>query len=156
MVGEKSFRQDLLYRLNTVEIKLPPLKERTEDIAELTRHFMGLYGKKYQREGLELSGRAMKKLKEYHWPGNIRELQHAIERAVIMTEGKFVEPADFQLQESLHMDSISLKDELNLEEVERIAIKNAVKKHNGNLSKAARELGLGRTTLYRKMAKYEL
>ncbi|MCB9234997.1 MAG: sigma-54-dependent Fis family transcriptional regulator [Bacteroidia bacterium] len=156
MVEEKIFRQDLLYRLNTVELKLPPLRERTEDIPELLQHYFGLYTKKYQRDGLELAGGTVKKLREYHWPGNIRELQHAIERAVIMSDGKFVLPEDFQLQESRPENTFSLQDDLNLEEVEKVAIQNAIRKHDGNLSKAARELGLGRTTLYRKMSKYDL
>ena len=158
MVRENQFRQDLIYRINTVEIVLPPLKERASDIPLLTKFYFEMYCDKYQRQGITLSGEAEDKLLQYSWPGNIRELQHTLERAVIMAEGGKVKANDLSIQ--LIPDSVApqtmLPQDYNLEEVEKIAIKNAIQKHNGNLSKAAKELGLGRTTLYRKMNKYEL
>ena len=158
MVGERSFRQDLLYRINTVEIRLPSLRERKEDVPELITHFLAVYANKYQREGLKVSDDAMDYLKGYHWPGNIRELQHAVERAVIMSDSDILAKEDFWLDDesiptSINMDST---DSLNLVDMERVAIKNAILKHNGNISKAAKELGVGRTTLYRRMEKYGL
>ncbi len=158
MVRENQFRQDLIYRINTVEIVLPPLKDRISDIPLLTKHYFDLYCEKYQRQGMVLSPEAIEKLQQYNWPGNIRELQHTLERAVIMAEGGKVKANDLSinlLPESTAPQTM-LPQDYNLEEVEKIAIKNAIQKHNGNLSKAAKELGLGRTTLYRKMNKYEL
>jgi len=154
MVGEETFRQDLLYRINTMEIHLPPLRDRIEDIPELTEHFLEEYKNKYHKATLGIHSSAIEKLQNYRWPGNIRELQHVIERAVIMVEGKMIQPYDLLLQTPLTQDSLT--DSLNLEEVEKSTILRALKKHHYNLSSTAKELGLGRTTLYRKMKKYEL
>lgn len=158
MVRENTFRQDLLYRVNTVEIHLPPLRERDDDIPLLAQHYLNIYAEKYQKGMMQLAGETLVKLQQYHWPGNIRELQHALERSVIMSESNVLQPSDFLLQEPGQSPSIEqhVSSTLNLEDVERSAIRNAILKHNGNLSRAAKELGLGRTTLYRKMSKYGL
>jgi DNA-binding NtrC family response regulator len=154
MVEEKLFRQDLLYRINTIEIKLPPLRERKEDIPPIARYYAEQYSRKYRSEPVTISDAAMQKLLQHPWPGNIRELQHAIERAVILCESFEIRPADFIFQEA-EMETV-IPAHINLEEMEKQAIYNAIKKHEGNLTQAARELGLGRTTLYRKMEKYGL
>lgn len=154
MVEEDKFRQDLLFRINTVEIHIPPLRERTEDIPDLVHHFFETYKNKYRKNQLSIKSNAIKDLQKYHWPGNIRELQHIIERAVIMAEGKEIRPKDFILDQKKNIETNI--NTLNLEEVEKQTILKALKKHNYNLSAAAKELGLGRTTMYRKMNKYEL
>ncbi len=154
MVEEEKFRQDLLFRINTVEIHIPPLRERTEDIPDLVHHFLNIYKKKYNKNQLNIKNSSIKELQKYHWPGNIRELQHIIERAVIMAEGTEIRPKDFILNQKKNIETNI--NTLNLEEVEKQTILKALKKHNYNLSAAAKELGLGRTTMYRKMNKYEL
>jgi two-component system response regulator HydG len=157
MVKENRFRQDLIYRINTVEVSLPLLRERGKDIQLLARHFLKTYTAKYQRQGLQLSTDALSRLQQYDWPGNVRELQHTLERAVIMAEGNEIQAGDLSI--SAHRasaDQAFSEQELNLEEVEKKAIQKAIQKHQGNLSQAAKELGLGRTTLYRKMNKYGL
>ncbi|MEM9981828.1 MAG: sigma-54 dependent transcriptional regulator, partial [Bacteroidota bacterium] len=155
MIEESQFRQDLLYRVNTVEIRLPALRERTEDIALLAEHYLQVYAKKYQKEGLKITKETLKKLESYHWPGNIRELQHAIERAVILSEGYALQPDDFVLTTPVSKNEKS-HETLNMEEIEKKTIEEAIRKHEGNLSHAAKALGMGRTTLYRKMKKYGL
>jgi DNA-binding NtrC family response regulator len=156
MVAEKKFRQDLLYRINTVEIHLPPLCERIEDIPPIAQYFINIYSKKYHKPVKEMSDLALKKLERYHWPGNIRELQHAIERAVIMSESDIFQPSDFLLS------SIEIKEEelsfenLDLENVEKNVIIKALEKHSGNISRTSKELGLTRTALYRRLEKYGL
>ena len=155
MVNEGYFREDLLYRINTVEIVLPPLRERSEDIPLLTAHFLGTYCQKYQKPRLKLPDYVVKKLQKYHWPGNIRELQHALERAVIMCEGDTLRAEDFALFKREGQDDLET-DNYNLEKLEAWAIKNAIKKHQGNISHAAEELGLSRGALYRRMEKYDL
>jgi len=154
MIEEGSFRQDLLYRINTLEIHLPPLRDRTEDIPLLLDFFIKKFGIKYQKENLKLSTETIKKLKAYQWPGNIRELKHLIERAVIMSESKILNPSDFPLKIETQKGPGS--NSLNIEDIEKQAIKFAIQKNHGILSKAAQELGMGRTTLYRKMNKYGL
>ena len=152
MLDKYQFRQDLLYRINTVEIHVPPLRERLSDISLLTGHFVAQYSRKYNKPDLGIHPETITKLREYHWPGNVRELQHTVERAVIMTDNAFLQPDDFFLSKpQRQQDTLP---NLNLREIERQAIQKAVIKHQGNMSKAARELGLGRTTLYRKMAKH--
>lgn len=155
MITESEFRQDLLYRINTVEIKLPPLRERVEDIEPIARHFLKMYGKKYRKEKMRLNETTLNKLKKYSWPGNVRELQHAIERAVIMANSHLLAPEDFLLIERPTQNVIT-SDNYNIEEMEKQAIQNAVRNAEGNLTKAAQTLGLGRSTLYRKMSKYSL
>jgi two-component system response regulator HydG len=154
MVQEGTFRQDLLYRINTVEIRVPPLSERVEDITMLAQHYLNYYAKKYHKLVNTIAPEAMDRLKRYAWPGNIRELQHAIERAVIMTDSATLQESDFLLSRSLTSGPVN--NTLNLDEVERAAIAKALQMHNGNISKAADELGLTRASLYRRMEKYAL
>ncbi len=156
MVNEGKFRQDLLYRINTVEIKLPPLRERIEDIEPLVEHFLELYCKKYKIQKKRLNASTLKRLHVHHWPGNIRELQHAVERAVIMGEGNMLEPHDFFLSEGPEQQEPKevLPANMNLEETEKMLIRKVVDKHGGNISRAAKELGLTRASLYRRMEKY--
>lgn len=154
MVQEGTFRQDLLYRINTVEINVPPLSERVEDIPMLAQHYLNYYAKKYHKVVNVIATEAMDRLKRYAWPGNIRELQHAIERAVIMTDSATLQESDFLLSRSLTSGPVI--NTLNLDEVERAAIAKALQMHNGNISKAADELGLTRASLYRRMEKYAL
>ncbi len=156
MVHSNEFRQDLLYRINTIEIHLPALRERTEDIPLLAEHFLRQYSRKYDKEITKISEPAFKKLQTYTWPGNVRELQHAVERAVIMTDHSVLQPEDFLLT-SLHGDeSTMVFHDYNLEEVEKTVIRKALDKHEGNISKSAEELGLTRASLYRRMEKYDL
>lgn len=151
MVAQNRFRQDLLYRINTVEITLPPLRERHEDISLLVEHFLGMYRKKYNKHSLKLAPVTLKKLEKYEWPGNVRELQHSIERAVIMSEEESIQPSDFSFSLPENKES---KKNLNLEEVEKSAIIKVMNKYSGNISHAAKELGLTRAALYRRIKKY--
>ena len=156
MVARNDFRQDLLYRINTVEIQLPLLRERQEDIALLVGHFLGLFSKKYKKPITAVSAPALKKLERYHWPGNIRELIHTLERAVILAESQMLQPADFLFPDNEKEVEGVVFDNYNLEDVEKTVIRKALKKHAGNVSHAARDLGLTRTSLYRRMEKYGL
>lgn len=158
MVNENKFRQDLLYRINTVEIKLPALRERQEDIPLLVEHFLHTYGKKYQKGKLKVDSATMVKLQEYHWPGNIRELRHAVERAAILGEDNNLKISDFILQAPEQNNDKASQgfQKYNLAEIERWAVRKALTKHQGNISRAADELGLTRAALYRRMAKYDL
>ena len=156
MVVQNIFRQDLLYRINTVEIQLPPLRERQEDVALLVDYFLDLYTKKYQKPKKRISSATLKKLEKYHWPGNVRELQHAIERAVIMSDSNVLQPYDFFLTAPEKREDGLVFDRLNLEEVEKIVIQKVIAKHGGNISRASQELGLTRTSLYRRLEKYGL
>ncbi len=157
MVNESTFRQDLLYRINTVEIKLPPLRDRLEDIPLLASHFLANYTKKYRKEIMGISPDAIISLQKYQWPGNIRELQHAIERAVIMSDNQTLEVNDFFfLKGSQNSNDDVITDNLNLDDVERNVIKRAINIHDGNISKAAKELGLTRASLYRRLEKHGL
>jgi two-component system response regulator HydG len=155
MVQEGTFRQDLLYRINTVELQVPPLSERMDDIPLLAKHYLNYYSKKYHKNVSTIAQEAMDKLKRYPWPGNIRELQHAIERAVIMTDSSSLQESDFLFSRSMN-NMASTSDTLNLDEVEKTAIVKALSMHGGNISKAADELGLTRASLYRRMEKYGL
>jgi DNA-binding NtrC family response regulator len=157
MVEESTFRQDLLYRINTVEIHLPPLRERGDDIEMLANHFIGIYCQKYRKPQNKLSGDAARKLLKYHWPGNIRELQHAIERAVIMSDQQTMGLDDFFfLQPKIESNSDGNFSNYNLDDVEKQVIQRAIDKHAGNISKAAKDLGLTRASLYRRMEKHGL
>ena len=157
MIGDNTFRQDLLYRINTVEIKLPPLRERIEDIPLLVEHFVKVYSKKYRKEVRSLHEDAIYKLQKYNWPGNIRELQHALERAIIMSDNTELQPEDFFFLTQNKSTSQDLNtDNLNLDEVERSVIERAINIHSGNISKAAKELGLTRASLYRRLEKHGL
>ncbi|MFQ5639020.1 MAG: sigma-54-dependent transcriptional regulator [bacterium] len=156
MVAENKFRQDLLYRINTVEIQLPPLRERQEDIPLLLNFFLELYSKKYQKQTKRFNTAVLKKLQNYHWPGNVRELQHAVERAVIMSDSNVLQPFDFFFTPTAQQQDGLVFDRYNLEVVEKVVIQKTLTKHSGNISKAARELGLTRTSLYRRLEKYGL
>lgn len=161
MVADNSFRQDLLYRINTVEVKLPSLRERSGDVVHLANYYLDIYATKYNKGDMEILPETLKKLQSYSWPGNIRELQHSLERAVILSDYPALRPEDFTLQGASVPAAVAAvaqsgQENLNLEEVEKSAIRDAILKHNGNLSRAAKELGLGRTTLYRKLSKYGL
>ena len=156
LVAANEFRPDLLYRINTVEIELPPLRERHEDIPLLVDYFLTDYSKKYQKPQKRMSPGVLKKMEKYHWPGNIRELQHAIERAVIMGETQVLQPSDFFFTTPESKEASLTFDKLNLDDVEKAVIQKVIAKHSGNISKAARELGLTRTSLYRRLEKYGL
>jgi DNA-binding NtrC family response regulator len=156
MVADERFRQDLLYRINTVEIHLPPLRERTGDIAVLADHFLKIYTKKYNKKINRISPHAYKKLAMYSWPGNVRELQHAIERALIMCESSTLEAEDFLLTQSKKKQTDVDIDTYNLDDIERQIITKVLKQSQGNITKAAQDLGLTRTSLYRRMEKYDL
>lgn len=156
MVKENKFRQDLLYRINTVEVKVPPLRERIEDLPLLVDHFLKYYCSKYNMPLKRVNPSTLKRLEKHSWPGNIRELQHAVERAVIMSESKILEPDDFFLSSSEEAHEEQVSGSMNLEETEKILIRKVIDKHGGNISKAARELGLTRASLYRRIEKYGL
>jgi len=156
MVKDRSFRQDLLYRINTIEIHLPALRDRAEDILLLAEHFLQLYNRKYNRNISGISAMLKKALLAYPWPGNVRELQHAMERAVIMARDiGSLQPDDFMLgaNPSVEVDTLSAIS-MNLEDMERETILKAIKKHQGNISEASKELGLTRASLYRRLEKY--
>jgi DNA-binding NtrC family response regulator len=155
LVAASKFREDLLYRINTVEIGLPPLRDRAEDIPLLAQHFLGLYSSKYRKPVRRLGAGTLKKLERYHWPGNVRELQHAVERAVILSESATLEPVDFYFHPAEQSESITLRD-FKLDDVERNVILKAITKHRGNISQAAKELGLTRAALYRRLGKHGL
>ncbi|CAA9249774.1 MAG: Two-component transcriptional response regulator, LuxR family [uncultured Adhaeribacter sp.] len=156
MVGQGRFRQDLLYRINTVEIHLPPLRERREDIKLLAEHFLTQYRRKYHKPNLELDPATIKKLSEYPWPGNIRELDHAIERAVIMSEGNALQVSDFGLTSAPGQNGNSLSEDLTLDALEKLMVQKMLAKYAGNITHAARELGITRTALYRRIEKHGL
>ncbi len=156
MVAENRFRQDLLYRVNTVEIRMPPLKERPEDIPLLVDHFLKIYCKKYNKPLKRVNQATLKRVEKYHWPGNVRELQHAIERAVIMSESAALQPSDFFFPAAETKEDSLFIDDYNLEEIEKLIIRKVLSKHAGNISHAAKELGLSRTSLYRRFEKYGL
>jgi len=156
MVGSGDFRQDLLFRINTIEIHLPALRDRKEDIPLLTEHFVKLYSKKYHKAEKKISESTLQKLQEYRWPGNVRELQHSVERAVILSDSSELEPSDFMLIKQDDSGEEMHIEDYNLEEVEKMVLRKAMKKHAGNISKAADELGLTRASLYRRLEKYGL
>ena len=154
MVEEKTFRQDLFYRINTIELDLPPLRERSEDIAVLADFYLKQFSKKYSRPVTDISSALVKKMQQYNWPGNIRELQHAIERAVILSQEKTLQPDDLFLKSSGGQPTTATG--FDLEDMEKTLIVKAMKRFNGNITDAARELGLSRAALYRRMEKYGL
>jgi DNA-binding NtrC family response regulator len=157
LANENRFRKDLIYRINTVEITVPPLRKRGPDIILLAHHFANIYAKKYLKPQLDFDARAIEKLKEYPFPGNVRELQYTMERAVIMSEGEILTPSDLIFSP---IETVQKKEEepkeLNLSSVEKSTILRVIEKHSGNISKAAKELGLTRTALYRRLSKYDI
>jgi len=156
MVEKKEFRQDLLYRINTVEIQIPPMRERKDDIPLLTEYFLQIYKNKYKKPNLRISSAALKRLEGYYWPGNVRELQHMIERSIILSEGNVLEASDFFLTPMQEKERELQIENYNLDEVEKTIIQKVISKNEGNITKAAKELGLTRTSLYRRMEKYGL
>lgn len=157
LANENRFRKDLIYRINTVEITVPPLRKREDDIITLAKHFVQLYATKYLKPSLILDGSAIEKLRHYHYPGNVRELQYTIERAVIMSDGESLQGTDL-IFSPIESNTASSDEpaELNLSTIEKNAILRVIEKHNGNITKAAKELGLTRTALYRRLSKYEI
>jgi transcriptional regulator with PAS, ATPase and Fis domain len=157
LANENRFRKDLVYRINTVEVNVPPLRKRGDDIVLLANHFSKVYGNKYMKTGLKLDTGATEALMRYHYPGNVRELQYTIERAIIMADGDLLGRKDLIFSP---IESISVHEEvttdLNLSSVEKNTILRVIEKHNGNISKAARELGLTRTALYRRLSKHDI
>ncbi|RFM25893.1 sigma-54-dependent transcriptional regulator [Deminuibacter soli] len=158
LANETRFRKDLIYRINTVEITVPPLRKRADDIVLLAKHFIKIYTAKYMKPNLEVSAGAIEKLKSYHFPGNVRELQYTIERAVIMAEGDDLQAKDllFSPIEAASSEVNDEKEDYKLSTMERNTILKVIEKHNGNISKAAKELGLTRTALYRRLNKYDI
>lgn len=155
MIKEGSFREDLLYRINMVEIPVPPLRDRSEDIPLLAHYFLKKLSKKYRKEKLRFSHNILNKFQKYHWPGNIREFQHTLERAVILSEGNLLKVSSISSDYSLQ-SSGNKEDTLNLEEMEKKYILRALSKNKGNVTKSAKDLGIARTALYRRLEKYGL
>lgn len=158
LANESRFRKDLIYRINTVEVQVPPLRDRGNDILLLARHFVEKYATKYSKQIPELEKKTEEKLLRYHFPGNVRELQYSIERALIMAEGGALTPDDviFSPIEQKGAGTNAEQDEYNLTEMEKNTIMKVIEKHNGNISKASQELGLTRTALYRRLSKYNI
>jgi len=157
LADEQRFRKDLIYRINTVEITVPPLRERENDILLITNHFLRIYSTKYMKPELKLSEQVKSKLINYHYPGNVRELQYAIERAVIMADGDILNNDDIVFSPiEQKTEKISGFQTKNLEELERNAIIQVIEKYHGNITKAAKELGLTRIALYRRIKKYDI
>ena len=155
MISEGNFRQDLLYRINTVEITLPPLRERSEDIPLLAHFYLAKFSRKYHKPELELSKKGLEKLIQFNWPGNIRELQHTIERAVILSNEKVILPEHLNLSESGKEEELRMND-YNLDMLEKWAVQKCLEKHGGNITNASKELGLTRGAMYRRISKYGL
>jgi DNA-binding NtrC family response regulator len=153
-VNEGLFREDLLYRINTIQIEVPPLRDRVDDIPVLAFHFLRVYSEKYNKPGKKFSTQALEKLSNYQWPGNIREMQHSIEKAVILSDSSVLGPNDFSFSNS--SKSTADNDNTTLEEMEKRLISEAVKKYDNNLSIVASKLGITRQTLYNKLKKYDL
>jgi DNA-binding NtrC family response regulator len=153
-VSAGRFRQDLLFRLNTVEIHLPPLRQRREDLPILAAHFLRQHAARYRKSPAGFEEAALKALLEHPWPGNVRELDHAVERAVLMSRGAMVRAADLSLRAS--PDGPGRLEEMSLEEVERCLIRKALERHGGNVSQAAQALGLSRSALYRRLQRHGL
>jgi len=155
-IAEGKFRQDLMFRLNTVEIHLPPLRDRREDIAELAEHFLCQHGERYRRGRMGFSLQAVEALQQYSWPGNVRELNHIIERAVLMSSSSTVTAMDLSLQTTPAAQLSARLEEMSLEDAERLLITKALARFEGNANRAAEALGLSRSALYRRLQKYGL
>lgn len=155
MVFERKFRQDLLYRINTVEIRVPSLRERAEDVPLLLEYYLGRYGLKYKRQDLRIDKGVMGKLKKYHWPGNIRELQHAVERAVILNPGRVIQSPALLISH-ISPPPVKSNQALTLDEMEKQFILQSLEDHGGHVSNTARTLGMTRTALYRRIKKHGL
>lgn len=156
LANEAKFRKDLIYRINTVEIMMPPLRGRDKDILLLANHFIELYAEKYLKSSFNLESGFIKKLENYYFPGNVRELQYALERAVIMSDGNSLAEEDLVFSPIERSENNVEATTLNLEAVEKTTILKVIEKNNGNISKSAKELGITRTALYRRLNKYGL
>ncbi len=155
MISNHLFREDLYYRINTIVIEIPPLRDRGEDIILLAEHFLKEYATKYEKMNLKFSSKTFDKLMKYDWPGNVRELRHTIEKAVILSEADVLKPEDFFISYPLQQNNHSERP-YTFAEIEKQAVETALRNNNGNIVKAAKELGLARQTLYNKMQKYNL
>ncbi len=153
MVAEGKFREDLLYRINTIVIEVPPLRDRVDDIPILANYFLRRYCEKYNKGPMKLTTHALEKLSDYNWPGNVRELQHAIEKAVIMSDSQILMPSDFSFS-SQHTKPVH--GEMTLAEMEKKMILDSLRRHGNNISMVALKLGITRQTLYNKMRKYDI
>ncbi len=153
-VAEGRFREDLLYRLNTVEVELPPLRDRREDIPLLANYFLRRQAERYRKPAARFETDAMQALLEHAWPGNVRELEHVIERTVLMARGEVIRAADLGLK--ARYDGSAHLEEMRLEQAERHLIQKALDRHSGNVSQAAAALGLSRSALYRRLQRYDL
>jgi DNA-binding NtrC family response regulator len=153
-VNQGLFREDLLYRINTIQIEVPPLRDRVDDIPLLAFHFLRIYCDKYNKPGKKINDGGLEKLSNYRWPGNIRELRHSIEKAVILSDSSLLGPSDFSFNTS--SKGVSDNDNITLEEMEKRLIAESIKKHDNNLSIVASKLGITRQTLYNKLKKYDL
>jgi DNA-binding NtrC family response regulator len=151
-VKEGLFREDLLYRINTIMIEVPPLRDRVDDIPVLANYFLRVNSERYNRGPMKISTSALEKLSNHDWPGNVRELQHAMEKAVIMSDSQVLKPTDF----GFHSSSRMIYGEMTLEEMEKRAISESMKKHGNNMTRIAEKLGISRQTLYNKMSRYGL
>jgi two-component system, NtrC family, response regulator HydG len=158
MASQNQYRKDLIYRLNTIEITLPPLRMRGNDVVLLAEYFMKSYGEKYHKNLVEIDEKAKAKLRQYAFPGNIRELQHSIERAVIMADNQAITARGLDLNSSIETPVMMPPESttLRIDEIEKSTILKAIERHDGNITKAARELGLTRTALYRRLGKYDI
>jgi len=152
LIQKGLFREDLFYRINTVQIQLPPLRKRKEDILEIAEYYLRIFATKYEKQGVKFSNQAINTLQQYHWPGNIRELKHTIEKAVILCTDNFLEPDDFMLKQKPKKQEWPLK----FEEIEKMAIVRALENNERKMTEAAKELGLTRQTLYNKIKKYNI
>lgn len=156
LADEANFRKDLIYRINTVEIIVPPLRDRDKDIVLLAKHFINVYTEKYLKSSFKLDEGFIEKLKSYYFPGNVRELQYALERAVIMADNDCLYKEDLVFSPIEKRGNNGVNNDLKLETIEKNAILKVIEKNNGNISKSAKELGITRTALYRRLNKYGL
>jgi DNA-binding NtrC family response regulator len=147
-----NFREDLLFRLNTVEIHLPALRDRRADIAALAEHFLGRNRTRYRKQVTGFSSAAMKMMMEYSWPGNVRELEHAVERAVLLCRGEEIEPSNLAIASV--PQAPQMLDDMSIDEMESVLIRKVLRRCDGNISQAAESLGLSRAALYRRIEKY--
>jgi DNA-binding NtrC family response regulator len=156
LIRDNLFREDLFFRINTIQIHVPPLRERGDDIPKLAEHFLNIYGKKYGRPSTRITGKSIEKLCSHEWPGNVRELQHMIENAIIMADDEIIKPENLHFATKMETVSLVSDNSLNLNNIEKLTIKEALFKHKGNINQAAKELGITRKTLYAKIEKYAL
>lgn len=158
-VADGKFRQDLLFRINTVEITIPAIRHRKEDIADFVALYLSMFSEKYHKSHLKINTKAMEMLQAHNWPGNVREIQHTIERGVIMADDHEIKPTDFSLVSREDLDVGSSEnsfDTMNLQDIEKMLVQKALDKFDGNISKAAKELGLTRAALYRRLEKFNI